>query len=74
VIDFASLLAWFTAGDKVLAILDPAIDTSSPSGGLVANVFAAVAQWEADVNADRASQTLQAKRASGTTHLPALGG
>jgi DNA invertase Pin-like site-specific DNA recombinase len=65
VIDFAELLAWFTAGDKVLAILDPAIDTSTPSGRLVANVFAAVAEWEADVIADRTSQALQAKRASG---------
>jgi DNA invertase Pin-like site-specific DNA recombinase len=65
VIDFASLLAWFTAGEKVLAILDPAIDTSTPSGRLVANVFAAVAEWEGDVISDRTSQALQAKRASG---------
>jgi DNA invertase Pin-like site-specific DNA recombinase len=65
VIDFAQLLAWFTAGEKVLAILDPAIDTSTPSGRLVANVFAAVAEWEADVISDRTSQALQAKRASG---------
>jgi DNA invertase Pin-like site-specific DNA recombinase len=65
VIDFASLLAWFTAGEKVLAILDPAIDTSTASGRLVANVFSAVAEWEGDTISDRTSQALQAKRASG---------
>lgn len=66
VIDFASLLAWFGAGENVLAILDPAIDTSSPSGRLVANVFAAVAEWEGDVISERTSAALEAKRASGT--------
>lgn len=65
VIDFATLLKWFTAGEKVLAILDPAIDTSSPSGRLVANVFAAVAEWEGDVISERTSAALEAKRASG---------
>jgi DNA invertase Pin-like site-specific DNA recombinase len=65
VIDFAELLAWFTAAQKTLAILDPAIDTSTASGRLVANVFAAVAEWEADGIADRSSAALQAKRASG---------
>jgi len=65
VIDFAELLAWFTAGQRTLAILDPAIDTSTSSGRLVANVFAAVAEWEADVIADRTSAALAAKRAQG---------
>jgi DNA invertase Pin-like site-specific DNA recombinase len=65
VIDFAELLAWFTKADRALVVLDPAIDTSTASGRLVANVFAAVAEWEADVIADRTSVALQAKRASG---------
>jgi len=65
VIDFASLLAWFTNGSKSLVVLDPAIDTTTASGRLVANVFAAVAEWERDVIADRTSAALQAKRASG---------
>jgi DNA invertase Pin-like site-specific DNA recombinase len=65
VIDFAQLLEWFASGKKVLAILDPAIDTSTPSGRLVANVFAAVAEWEADVIAERTSSALSAKRSSG---------
>ena len=65
VIDFSTLLGWFVAADATLAVLDPAIDTSTPSGRLVANVFAAVAEWEADVIAERTSAALQAKRASG---------
>jgi DNA invertase Pin-like site-specific DNA recombinase len=65
VIDFAEVLAWFTSGGKTLAILDPAIDTSTSSGRLVANVFAAVAEWEADVIADRTADALAAKRAAG---------
>ena len=67
VIDFAELLAWFTAGHKALVVLDPMIDTSTASGRLVANVFAAVAAWEADVIAARTSDALQAKRAQGLT-------
>ena len=65
VIDFAELLEWFTAAGRALVILDPAIDTSTASGRLVANVFAAVAEWEADTIADRTADALQARRASG---------
>jgi DNA invertase Pin-like site-specific DNA recombinase len=65
VIDFAEVLVWFTSGAKTLSILDPAIDTSTSSGRLVANVFAAVAEWEADVIADRTADALAAKRAAG---------
>jgi DNA invertase Pin-like site-specific DNA recombinase len=65
VVDFAGLLDWFTKADRALAILDPAIDTTTPSGRLVANVFSAVAEWEADVIADRTSAALQAKRNAG---------
>lgn len=43
----------------------PPLDTSTPSGRLVANAFSAVAEWEGDVIADRTSAALQAKRATG---------
>jgi len=74
VIDFAELLAWFTAGGKTLAILDPALDTSTPSGRLIANIFASVAEWETDTIAARTSEALQAKRAAGpiSTKRPAV--
>jgi DNA invertase Pin-like site-specific DNA recombinase len=73
VIDFAELLAWFTAGRKTLAILDPAIDTSTPSGRLVANVFAAVAEGEADVIADRTSAGITSQASSrADQHAPPL--
>jgi hypothetical protein len=62
---FAELLAWFTAGGKTLAILDPSLDTSTPSGRLIANIFASVAEWETDTIAARSSEALQAKRAAG---------
>jgi DNA invertase Pin-like site-specific DNA recombinase len=65
VIDFATLLAWFEQSQATLMILDPAIDTASPSGRLVANVFASVGQWEAEVIAERTTDALAAKRARG---------
>jgi DNA invertase Pin-like site-specific DNA recombinase len=65
VIDFAQLLAWFTDARAALVILDPQIDTSSAAGRLVANVFAAVAAWEAETIAERTSVALQAKRSEG---------
>lgn len=65
VIDFSTLLAWFGDAGATLAILDPAIDTSTPSGRLVANVFAAVAEWEADVIGERTGAALAAKRRAG---------
>jgi DNA invertase Pin-like site-specific DNA recombinase len=65
VIDFATLLAWFDDSRATLMILDPVIDTASPSGRLVANVFASVGQWEAEVIGERTTDSLAAKRARG---------
>lgn len=65
VIDFATLLAWFGEAGASLVILDPAIDTTTPSGRLVANVFASVAEWEADTIAQRTRDALGAKRTAG---------
>ena len=58
VIDFASRLAWVHERRENTPILDPAIDTSSASGRLVANVFAAVAEWEGDTISERTTQAL----------------
>jgi DNA invertase Pin-like site-specific DNA recombinase len=65
VIDFAALLEWFERVGAVLLALDLAIDTSTPSGRLIANVFASVAQWEREVIGERTRAGLAALRAQG---------
>lgn len=65
VIDFASLLEWFGQANAVLIALDLDIDTSTPGGKLVANVFAAVAEWEREIIRQRTRDGLAVIRASG---------
>ena len=65
VVDFGTLLAWFTEAKAALVILDPGIDTTTAAGRLVANVFASVAEWEADTITERTRDALAAKRARG---------
>jgi DNA invertase Pin-like site-specific DNA recombinase len=65
VIDFATLLDWFTEAEATLLALDLDVDTSTPGGRLVANVFASVAEWERETIAARTSAGLAAARADG---------
>lgn len=65
VIDFAVLLDWFSATNAALVALDLDIDTSTPGGRLVANVFAAVAEWERDTISQRTKDGLAALKAQG---------
>jgi len=65
VIDFGTLLEWFEDAEASLVALDLGIDTSTPGGRLVANVFASVAEWERDTIAERTRDGLAAVRAQG---------
>jgi len=64
-IDFATLMEQSRRQGWALVALDLGVDTSAPSGKLVANVMASVAEWERDVIGQRTREGLQAKRAQG---------
>ena len=73
VVDFGLLLEWFDDAGATLVALDLGVDTSTPGGRLVANVIAAVAEWERDTIADRTRAGLAALRAQGKpTGRPAV--
>ena len=63
--DFADLMAWCIDAGAELVVIDPGVDTSTPSGRLVATVISAVAEWEADIIAQRTGAALHALRAQG---------
>lgn len=65
VVDFGLLLDWFTEAGAIFLALDLNVDTSSPGGRLVANVFASVAEWERDTIAQRTKDGLAVVRAEG---------
>lgn len=74
VIDFAMLLEWFTVAGALLVALDFDLDTSTPSGRLVATIMAGVAEWERGVIAQRTRDGLAAARAQGRSiGRPAVG-
>lgn len=65
VVDFATLLDWFEEAEATLVALDLGIDTSSPGGRLVANVFASVAEWERAQTSVRTKEGLAVLRVEG---------
>lgn len=65
VADFASILDRAQRGGWGLVALDLGVDTTTPAGELVANVMAAVAQWERRVIGQRTQEGLAARRAAG---------
>jgi len=64
-IGFATLMEQSRRQGWALVALDLGVDTSAPSGKLVANVMASVAEWERDVIGQRTREGLLAKRAQG---------
>lgn len=48
-----------------LVALDLGVDTTTPTGRLVANVMASVAEWEREIIGQRTSEALQAAKAAG---------
>ena len=65
IIDFGNLMEWFTQAEKALIILDPSIDTSTPSGRFMAHVFASVVQLEREMIGQRTTDALAVKRSKG---------
>lgn len=63
--DFANLLSDAKKQRWSLTALDIGMDTSTSGGELMANVMAAVAQWERDVISERTSAALRAAQARG---------
>ena len=67
VVDAGRLLEEARKGGFNIVALDLGLDLSTPTGELVANVLAAVAQWERRMIGQRTSEALQVKIAGGWT-------
>lgn len=64
--DFADLLETAEAQRWALVVLDLGVDTATPSGQLVVNVIAALAQWERQIIGARTKEGLAEAKARGT--------
>jgi DNA invertase Pin-like site-specific DNA recombinase len=65
VLDFARIAEHAKRAGWSVVALDVDVDTTSPTGELVANITASVAQWERRIISARTSAALQAKKANG---------
>lgn len=65
VVDFAGVLELARARKWALVAIDLGVDTSTPTGELVANVMMSVAQWERRVIGERTSAAMQAAKRQG---------
>jgi DNA invertase Pin-like site-specific DNA recombinase len=65
VLDFASLMARAEREGWAIVVLDVNVDTSTPSGEMIANVVAAFAQYERRLISDRTKRALAVKRSQG---------
>lgn len=67
VLDFASLMQQAEREGWSIVVLDVNVDTSTPSGEMMANVVAAFAQYERRLISERTKRALAVKRAEGVT-------
>lgn len=65
VVDFAGVLDLARTRKWALVAIDLGVDTSSPTGELVANLMMSVAQWERRVIGERTSAAMQAAKRAG---------
>lgn len=65
VIDFGGLLDWFHEAAATLVALDFDLDTSTPTGRLIATIMMAMAEWERETIGVRTADGLAAARAEG---------
>jgi DNA invertase Pin-like site-specific DNA recombinase len=65
VLDFASLMQQAESEGWSIVVLDVNVDTSTPSGEMMANVVAAFAQYERRLISERTKRALAVKKAQG---------
>ena len=65
VLDFAQIASRARRNGWAVVALDVDVDTTTPTGELVANITASVAQWERRIISARTAEALQAKKAAG---------
>lgn len=63
--DFANIMAEAKKRKFNIVAIDLGVDLSTPSGGLISNMMASVAEWEREIIAQRTVEALRAKRAEG---------
>jgi site-specific DNA recombinase len=63
--EFLRLVAWAEAYGAKIATTDNTIDTSTPTGRMVGNVLAALAEWERSMIAARISEGHETRRTQG---------
>ena len=64
--DFAAMLALTQAEGWALNICDLGVDTTTPSGKMVAQIMMVLAEWEREMIGERTKAALRAARARGT--------
>jgi DNA invertase Pin-like site-specific DNA recombinase len=73
VVDFGDILEWFELADATFIALDMRLDTSTPTGAMIAAFMAVIAEWERRTIGQRTKDAMAAKRANGeATGLPSL--
>lgn len=63
--DFSGILKLASARRWAVVAIDLGVDTSTPTGKLVANVMMSVAEWEREVIGERTSIAMQAAKRAG---------